>query len=89
MAVNPLAMILKGFGIEIDPEEIIRMIQAMAKDIADMRASIKATEANVNALLLERQTDGKRYVDGYLQIGGGDSIREGNGSIREGSEGKA
>ena len=60
MAVNPLQMLLKGFGIEIDPEEIIRMVQAMAKDIADMRASIKKTEANVDALLalMKDKSDG-------------------------------
>ena|SRR5208283_1912756 len=48
--MNGLQMLLKGFGIEIDPEEIVRMVRAMAEDIANMRASIKSTEAMVKAM---------------------------------------
>ena len=58
MSVNPLAMMLKGFGFQIDPDEVIRMVQNMAKDIADMRASIKHTEAIVERMENERNEHG-------------------------------
>jgi len=49
--MNPLSLLLKGFGIEINPEEVVRLVQGMAADIAEMRKAIKNTEQMVTGLV--------------------------------------
>ena len=48
--MNPALMMLKGLGIDIDPEEITQSVQLMALHVAEMAASQKRTEAMIKAL---------------------------------------
>jgi hypothetical protein len=48
--MNPALMMLKGLGIDIDPEEIMQSVQLMALHVAEMAASQKRTEAMIKAL---------------------------------------
>ena len=48
-----IGMLLKGLGIEINPEELIGKIDEMAKFVSDMHAS----QARCEALLLEIKAD--------------------------------
>jgi hypothetical protein len=60
--MNTLQMLLKGFGIEVDPEEVVRIVQDMAKNIAELRASILRTEEKVDILLAQKQdTENERH----------------------------
>jgi hypothetical protein len=54
--MSAVSMMLKSLGIEINPDEIIEQVNAMGRDIAEMRASIARTEAlsrENNSLLLK------------------------------------
>ena len=48
--MNPALMMLKGLGIDIDPEEITQSVQLMSLHVAEMAASQKRTEAMIKAL---------------------------------------
>jgi hypothetical protein len=57
-----LANMMKAFGFEIDPEEVIAMVQQMAADVAAMRASQLRTERMVRELWIgEQQHDRSRH----------------------------
>ena len=52
-----LKMLLKSFGVEIDPQQVISTVESMGAKVAEMAASQARTESMVKEIYNGRRND--------------------------------